>query len=589
MHASLRLNSMSSLAEPLKTLAMSAANGSLDDLVKLHGLIPDTPFAQLRFFIPAFYANLATRDIPDLRRQLDTKLPAVKTRISKVVLALKGISDLQEHLVSRAHGEVWVSAWAWIRFFEECEKCRPCETGTATSDLHLLYLETILSLSQDTETLLTIISTPGVRLLFSKGWVVAVGRLQTSDKLILQLNEFLLGTNPKNPRNLEELIEGAGGTPNDFASLLVSHIRLAAPHRDHTLSDQDGLALLPIFVFLHDVGLMDGPLRGPLRSYSASFAILVAHIMAHPGFPAVQQALAAGLLRAILVCTSRRMPHLDFGLHLLLRDILPKSLVYHSVLSVTQAALDDAKDLANTREFRASPFVQEWNNFVEVATERLVVMERYNNGKLGAWRACDHLECGAMRKDDTLLRCAACHNAFYCSKECQVTDWTDGHRKLCKTDVNRPQEITPQLTFRDRDFLRALLHHDYEAARAEVLALQIGCLRRTPNDLCFVKFDYRAGRVAIEAAPSLGELPATNQQGRPDKLGLCGRAARSGGRMELHVMLVGEGEHARGHCIPLRLAHGVVHERVSAIAIRGEAVTPAVLEELLALEVERTH
>ncbi|KAJ7660275.1 hypothetical protein DFH06DRAFT_1401716 [Mycena polygramma] len=565
---------------------MSAANGCLDDLVKLHGLIPDTPLAQLRFFIPAFYANLATRDIPDLR----------------------------QHLVSRAHGEVWSAAWAWIRFLEECEKCRPGETRTATNDLHLLYLGTILSLSQDTEILPTIISTPGVRVLFSKGWVVAVNRLQTSDKLMLQLVKFLLRTNPRDPPNLEELIEGAGGSPNNFASLLVNHIRLPAPHRDHALSDQDGLALLPIFVFIHDVGLMDGPLRSPLvesglikcvitalctlcgntitltaELLPASFAVLVAHMMAHPGFPAMKEALAAGLLR-ILVCANRRMPHLDFGLHLLLRDILPKSLVYHSVLSVIQAALDDTKYLANTPEFRASPFFQEWINFVEVATERLVVMEQYNSGKLGSRRACDHLECGAMRKDDTLLRCAACHNVFYCSKECQVADWKGRHRKLCKTDANRPHEGAPQLTFRDRDFLRALLHHDYEAARVEVLALQIACLRRTPNDVCFVKFDYRAGRVAIEAAPSQAEFTMPSQ-GRSERSGpgICARAARSGGRMELHVMVVGEGERVREHCIPLRSAHGAVHEQVSAIAIRGEAVTPVVLEELLGLEVERTH
>ncbi|KAJ7044003.1 hypothetical protein C8F04DRAFT_1389421 [Mycena alexandri] len=74
MHASLRLSNTSKLADPLKTLAISAANGSIEDLAKLHSLIPDLPEAQLRFFIPALYANLNTQEIPALRRQLDTKL-----------------------------------------------------------------------------------------------------------------------------------------------------------------------------------------------------------------------------------------------------------------------------------------------------------------------------------------------------------------------------------------------------------------------------------------------------------------------------------------------------------------------------------
>jgi hypothetical protein len=69
---------------------MSAANGSLDDIAKLHSLIPDVPHAQLRLFISAFYANLNTSDISDLRRQLDTNFSVVQIRISKTILALKG-------------------------------------------------------------------------------------------------------------------------------------------------------------------------------------------------------------------------------------------------------------------------------------------------------------------------------------------------------------------------------------------------------------------------------------------------------------------------------------------------------------------
>jgi hypothetical protein len=42
-----------------------------------------------------------------------------------------------------------------------------------------------------------------------------------------------------------------------------------------------------------------------------------------------------------------------------------------------------------------------------------------------------------MRKDDELLRCTACRNTFYCSKECQAADWASGHRKLCKNALNR--------------------------------------------------------------------------------------------------------------------------------------------------------
>lgn len=28
-------------------------------------------------------------------------------------------------------------------------------------------------------------------------------------------------------------------------------------------------------------------------------------------------------------------------------------------------------------------------------------------------------------------RCVRCKNAFYCSRECQVQHWKDGHKKTC--------------------------------------------------------------------------------------------------------------------------------------------------------------
>jgi hypothetical protein len=394
------------------------------------------PHAQLRFFIPAFYANLNTSDISDLRRQLDTNFSVVQIRISKTILALNGVSDLEEHLVSRARGEVWSSAWTWIQFLEECEKHRPGGTGASRSELHLTYLSIITSLSQDAEVLSTIKSTPGVRVFFTKGWVAAVDDAHTSKDLFRRLCDFLIrDINAKDPRNFQELIEGSGGTVNDLALLIVKHIRRVVPEKNHALADEDGFDLLAVFILLEAGGcLFDGPLHDALvanglvkcvttalcavcgsailiteQLIPLCLAVLVSHISTFPGFPWLKEALDGGLLRAILLCASRRMPITFVPLNYLISEVVPASLVYHSVLSRLRTALDDAKDLADTPEFRASPYVREWTNFAELATERLAIMERYDCGELGRQRACDHVEACAVSSGPILRSlCAFC-------------------------------------------------------------------------------------------------------------------------------------------------------------------------------------
>ncbi|KAJ7172975.1 hypothetical protein C8R43DRAFT_677934 [Mycena crocata] len=145
---------------------MCAANGSLNDLERLHGLIPDPPNAQLRLFIPALYANLNASDIPGLRRQLETDCTGAQNRISKAILALKGLSELKEHLVSRACSEVWSSAWKWIQFLDEYDK--------KNSKLHTLFLSTILALNPDADAAKNIKDTPRIYVFIAKGWIAVL-------------------------------------------------------------------------------------------------------------------------------------------------------------------------------------------------------------------------------------------------------------------------------------------------------------------------------------------------------------------------------------------------------------------------------
>ena len=57
-------------------------------------------------------------------------------------------------------------------------------------------------------------------------------------------------------------------------------------------------------------------------------------------------------------------------------------------------------------------------------------------------KAC--VECGAALSKP--LRCSLCKARLYCSRECQIKDWTSGHKKMClgkKADKQASQSCDP--------------------------------------------------------------------------------------------------------------------------------------------------
>lgn len=54
-------------------------------------------------------------------------------------------------------------------------------------------------------------------------------------------------------------------------------------------------------------------------------------------------------------------------------------------------------------------------------------------------RVCSNNECSMIEPPDTkFFRCTVCKIAFYCSQECQVTDWRKhGHKRICALAVKK--------------------------------------------------------------------------------------------------------------------------------------------------------
>lgn len=77
------------------------------------------------------------------------------------------------------------------------------------------------------------------------------------------------------------------------------------------------------------------------------------------------------------------------------------------------------------RKTKPKPTVSPASQHKKTATPRLDDLD----AKKGTCFKCG---AGEPRKGDKLLKCGGCHYAQYCSKKCQVENWKEEHKHICK-------------------------------------------------------------------------------------------------------------------------------------------------------------
>ncbi|KAJ7106819.1 hypothetical protein C8R43DRAFT_208097 [Mycena crocata] len=244
--------------------------------------------------------------------------------------------------------------------------------------------------------------------------------------------------------------------------------------------------------------------------------------------------------------------------HGLLTMALPPYMVYRSILIATKAGLLEVAHLVNTDAFAASKLFTPWKDFHALVLERLQLLEAVDAAPGLVYKGCDNLTCGQILTKSELRRCSSCLDLYYCSKQCQKLDCRAGHRVECRKfyGLRRlPEE--QQCNMQDRAFLRALIRRDYIANRGKLLIQQITLLKRDPQQLHYVVFDYMKGPVSVDVWPwprdesEMIELP-WDLISRHHNHG-C-RAASSAGLVELHLMVIPNVLKMHWKIVPLR--HG---------------------------------
>ncbi|KAJ7642495.1 hypothetical protein DFH06DRAFT_609198 [Mycena polygramma] len=389
-------------------------------------------------------------------------------------------------------------------------------------------------------------------------------------------------------RDFAEILDGAGGsTMENLASLFVRHIDriLSFPERppseeltylingifevasrleDANRSDQTGrITLTPFCAALLHRGIIPSTIvlisafcnyteLPPMATLDKCLLLLVQILDSAEGYRHLPTALEAGLLKCLIYMADLDYRFTEAYLTAFWDEVLPSSLVYYHVLSHMERALSEAKKMAKSSNFKSSPKFAAWKKFKELATQRLEVLAQFDSPGYVTQRACENMKCNRICEKVHFRRCSGCQSAYYCSAQCQRSDWSSGgHRESCA--LNRSLSLNPHssLDVKERNFLRALLNHDYKGMikfQARMQQLQI--LNEQHDAKYFTVFNYaNALEIGVFSVndPEFHEVTGAARWAHD-----VARVVKGDGLLSLQVVVLREGGAARYFIVPLR-------------------------------------
>ncbi|KAJ6586213.1 hypothetical protein B0H19DRAFT_431311 [Mycena capillaripes] len=547
----------------------------------LRGLLRATRLRNIETYnhcLPVFYANLDPAAIP-MGDNLAT-LP--------VIMAIKSLYALW--LLEESHlplgMDLWPRIWAWLLFLHTYRDCLPSNLFAG----HHISLELCFFIwYKQSQTSALIGRTPGVRTLVIQAWTAifkAGNQHHPAFCLLAALLKYFLAA--YGPKNLSEVVEAAEG-PGGLACLVVEYYQWlsSTPQTaDQMYVHYDGITgfLLDasncaaeaggvdIFPALVSVGTLV-PFTSVMCAISGStttghnrceFFLDCFHVLESlleaGSYHALGDAIAAGLFQALIrasVACDGAEDLEETALWRLLYKLLPAATVYRTVLSQVESQLPGVDDIATEQAFQNSRMYENWAYFVDMAHTRIDLMNEFKSEEHVSLKACDNMDCWVIQAKGEFRRCSYCQRVFYYSPACQRLDWaTGGHRDMCHS--LRVHRLKNPIGTRDLTFMRFLFAHDTSKVEHQRLCSGLSSMRTHPGDPILQTVDY------VRRYPKRYIDPLEKERARDKHGDVCWeehvtRAARSGGRMELHLMRVWDGNRTRRWMFPRRSDCSTLH------------------------------
>ncbi|KAJ7660261.1 hypothetical protein DFH06DRAFT_1194130 [Mycena polygramma] len=598
MHECLHVRNVSKLKGSIRPIAEAAAARSLQDLARLQSLAPELPNTQAVLLLPVVVANLDPSRIPAPHELDNLSTTSPMLQIDCAVVALLIFGQINHPTPMGACLDIWSHVWPWIDFVHIYWDALPAVRGMDKMSVTVMHAYIILSLVRcgPTHAQAVIETTRGVRRILAMAWK----GLLDKDELWLEPGSLkdvgplvALCTPMKGQRtDMEEIIEATGGDLENLASVLVKHVSRAEALPETPQSDLASFLRTGMDLFAHEHAILFHTairsfhlvpklvaailtLHGPPVGHAVDtcFWYLVEALKTPPGRTFMVQALRAGLLRCIVLFGgSPRNRAIRPGTAIiptseliaeLLDEVLPRSLVHYRVVLQFQQSFPEVESLASS--VKGNPaFSKRWQFLSDYVDARLYFLESWAEQSKQSFKGCDNALCGTMELRRQFKTCSTCHSVDYCSNHCQAIDWRDGHREVCKKLQMFHRQYPETLSTRGKCFMRALLTDDYLLRLPYVAMDQLLFMYEHPGQQFFTAFVYAdAGSLLIrtEPAPSLEHAKRWDAH-FPSHFA---RVKKSGGRMQIHVMVIYEGNQRRPLVFPSHADTSALHDGLRGI------------------------
>ncbi|KAF7292648.1 MYND-type domain-containing protein [Mycena indigotica] len=571
VHPSLHVDRLSELPDSFRRTANAALRGTVDEMQAVVMLLTArSPLSKpLRLcFLPVLYVALEPASISSLpTRPTRRQNHHAERLLQRAMLALEGIRliSIDKDIPDGAVLELWPRIWAWIQTHMEKHDFVPFGKGFVELLTRHLALVHNLTCAESAAVGGIIRGSAGLCRFLGAAWgpLLAVDDALGISQLSQLFHFAKIGAPDSGDfsTHLGQLKDGAGGTWDDLATLLVLHLdradafltaatpmatrnldelswRLRAilplvsttfgPDRDPQQPDADHASLRNAAIKHGILSKLAAVLLGILNSpaclridYTATLAVLFSSILpsiagsrAPELFPEVLRAdflLVLFKFAALPLDDATLTKQTASALRSAFGSLLPALTVYHPVLVQLRSSVRSVANLKAERAFRHAELVPLWNQFMALIQERLLVLKRYEAGELTSQRGCNNGKCVSVQLKSEVKQCGKCRTTTYCSRECQREDWkaSPGHRDMCAIIVQRRAKMEYAWSFdKIQSFVRALLNCEYTTHGPAIDRMRLAFFDAYPDpqDVPCVLFDFKHGPCEISVA-SIRALP----------------------------------------------------------------------------------